>query len=72
MSPLTRCLSRTSSLIPRSHILESYKRWTSSSRLSILPDDIYDIVIVGGGIAGLALATSIGISNCRTSNSSFI
>jgi NADPH-dependent 2,4-dienoyl-CoA reductase/sulfur reductase-like enzyme len=28
---------------------------------SILPDDIYDVVIVGGGIAGLALATRLRI-----------
>ena len=28
---------------------------------SILPDDIYDVVIVGGGIVGLALATGLRI-----------
>jgi hypothetical protein len=32
---------------------------------SILPDDIYDVVIVGGGIAGLALATRLRIGIYR-------
>jgi len=31
----------------------------ASTASSALPDDIYDIVIVGGGIAGLALTTSL-------------
>jgi hypothetical protein len=30
-----------------------------STAPQILPDDIYDIVVVGGGIAGLALTTSL-------------
>lgn len=32
-----------------------------STTTSILPDDIYDVVVVGGGIAGLALATGLRI-----------
>ena len=30
-----------------------------STATSILPDDIYDVVVVGGGIAGLALASGL-------------
>ena len=32
-----------------------------STASSILPEDIYDVVIVGGGIAGLALANGLRI-----------
>jgi cation diffusion facilitator CzcD-associated flavoprotein CzcO len=37
-----------------------------STAAQILPDDIYDIVIVGGGIAGLALTTSLRTTHVST------
>ena len=57
---IARCLRRaTWSLphhVPSPQILPTRRMSTASS---ILPDDIYDIIVVGGGIAGLALTTSL-------------
>lgn len=59
-SGISRCICRTASALPRRHTLPSLpptRRISIAS--SILPDDIYDIVVVGGGIAGLALTTNL-------------
>jgi hypothetical protein len=32
-----------------------------STASTVLADDLYDVIIVGGGIAGLAMATSLGV-----------
>ena len=56
---IARCLPRalfhvSSSALPRLVSLRQVSTVTS-----ILPDDIYDVVVVGGGIAGLALTTGL-------------
>jgi hypothetical protein len=61
MPPWTRlCVPRLCSFLTRPHPSSRlpFLRQISTAA-QILPDDIYDIVIVGGGIAGLALTTSL-------------
>ena len=61
MPPWTRLrVPRSSSLLTRPHPASRlpFLRQISTAA-QVLPDDIYDIVIVGGGIAGLALTTSL-------------
>jgi len=45
--------------LPRSPQRNSLRQLSTAT--SILPDDIYDVAVVGGGIAGLALATGLCI-----------
>lgn len=56
---IARCFPRalfhvSSSTLPRLVSLRQVSTVTS-----ILPDDIYDVVVVGGGITGLALTTGL-------------
>ena len=57
---IPRCLPRLASSLPR-HVVSQkiLPARRISTATSILPDDIYDIIVVGGGIAGLALTTSL-------------
>lgn len=45
-----------SSLVPRLTPLRH-----ASTVASVLPDDIYDVVVVGGGVVGLALTAGLRI-----------
>jgi NADPH-dependent 2,4-dienoyl-CoA reductase/sulfur reductase-like enzyme len=56
---IARCLPRALFRIPSSALPRFVSLRQVSTVTSILPDDIYDVVVVGGGIAGLALATRL-------------
>jgi hypothetical protein len=58
---IARSLRRTLSLIPSSSLPRFVSLRQVSTVSSILPDDIYDVVVVGGGIAGLAFTTGLCI-----------
>jgi hypothetical protein len=64
MPPWTRlCVPRSCSFLTHPHAASRLQFLRQiSTAAQILPDDIYDIVIVGGGIAGLALTTSLRIT----------
>ena len=57
--PIARCLPRALFHVPSSALSRFVSLRQVSTVASILPDDIYDVVVVGGGIAGLALATGL-------------
>ena len=56
---IARCLPRARFHVPSSALPRLASLRQVSTVTSILPDDIYDVVVVGGGIAGLALTTGL-------------
>jgi hypothetical protein len=56
---IARCLPRAPFRIPSSALPRFVSLRQVSTVTSILPDDIYDVVVVGGGIVGLALTAGL-------------
>jgi hypothetical protein len=56
---IARYLPRALVHVPCSALTRLVPLRQMSTVTSILPDDIYDVVVVGGGIAGLALTTGL-------------
>jgi NADPH-dependent 2,4-dienoyl-CoA reductase/sulfur reductase-like enzyme len=72
MSPLIAPSNLRRCFLACSH---KFPRWNSIQQIStvysILPDDIYDVVVVGGGITGLALTASLGIMRSLQTKSKY-